>query len=173
MVTVEIRKIYVVSSRLLIDMRNLAEIIRSSQFFRYALSGVALGIISALWGGVCSAADRVATEASMSSNVPVYPLKASANNRYLVDQNNVPFMIVGDSPHSLIGTDVQIGRRHSICRTDNGTGSIHYGSNSCVTTKLPAMRMGPRLMAFHRLPLPVIFQHRTPHTSSGSMTCSR
>jgi hypothetical protein len=34
---------------------------------------------------------------------PVYPLKASANNRYLVDQNNVPFMIVGDSPQSLIG----------------------------------------------------------------------
>jgi hypothetical protein len=84
-------------------MRNLAEIIRSSQFFRYAVSGVALGIISALWGGVCSGADRVGTEASMSSNVPVYPLKASANNRYLVDQNNVPFMIVGDSPHSLIG----------------------------------------------------------------------
>jgi Protein of unknown function (DUF4038)/Putative collagen-binding domain of a collagenase len=91
------------SSRLLIDMRNLAEIIRSSQFFRYALSGFALGIISAPGEGACSAGDRVATEASMSSNVPAYPLKASANNRYLVDQNNVPFMIVGDSPHSLIG----------------------------------------------------------------------
>jgi hypothetical protein len=33
---------------------------------------------------------------------PVYPLKASANNRYVVDQTNVPVMIVGDSPHSLI-----------------------------------------------------------------------
>ena len=33
---------------------------------------------------------------------PAYPLKASANNRYLVDQNNVPFLIVGDSPQSLI-----------------------------------------------------------------------
>ena len=32
-----------------------------------------------------------------------YPLKASANGRYLVDQNNVPFPIVGDSPQSLIG----------------------------------------------------------------------
>jgi hypothetical protein len=31
-----------------------------------------------------------------------YPLKVSANGRYLVDQNNAPFMIVGDSPHSLI-----------------------------------------------------------------------
>jgi len=32
-----------------------------------------------------------------------YPLKASANGRYLVDQNNEPFPIVGDSPQSLIG----------------------------------------------------------------------
>ena len=33
---------------------------------------------------------------------PVFPLKASANNRYLVDQNNVPFLMVGDSPQALI-----------------------------------------------------------------------
>jgi hypothetical protein len=40
---------------------------------------------------------------STTSEVPVYPLKASINNRYLVDQNNTPFLIVGDSPQSLIG----------------------------------------------------------------------
>jgi hypothetical protein len=33
----------------------------------------------------------------------VYPLKVGPTNRYLVDQNDVPFMIVGDSPQSLIG----------------------------------------------------------------------
>jgi Protein of unknown function (DUF4038)/Putative collagen-binding domain of a collagenase len=33
---------------------------------------------------------------------PTFPLKASANNRYLVDQNNVPFLIVGDAPQTLI-----------------------------------------------------------------------
>jgi hypothetical protein len=33
---------------------------------------------------------------------PAYPLKLSANGRYLVDQSNVPVMIVGDSPQSLI-----------------------------------------------------------------------
>ena len=32
-----------------------------------------------------------------------YPLKLSANRRYLVDQRNRPFMIVGDSPQALIG----------------------------------------------------------------------
>ena len=38
-----------------------------------------------------------------SSASPAYPLKASANNRYLVDQNDVPFLLVGDSPQALIG----------------------------------------------------------------------
>jgi hypothetical protein len=32
-----------------------------------------------------------------------YPLKVSRNGRYLVDQRNVPFLIIGDSPQSLIG----------------------------------------------------------------------
>lgn len=31
-----------------------------------------------------------------------FPLKASANNRYLVDQNNLPFLMNGDSPQSLV-----------------------------------------------------------------------
>ena len=33
----------------------------------------------------------------------VYPLKVSRNRRYLVDQRNVPFLIVGDSPQAMIG----------------------------------------------------------------------
>jgi len=33
---------------------------------------------------------------------PAFPLKMSANRRYLVDQRGRPFLIVGDSPHSLI-----------------------------------------------------------------------
>jgi hypothetical protein len=39
---------------------------------------------------------------SGSADGPVYPLKASGNNRYLVDQNNTPFLMVGDSPHNLM-----------------------------------------------------------------------
>src|SRR5262245_66562681 len=31
-----------------------------------------------------------------------YPLKVSANGRYLVDQNNTPFLITGDSPQALM-----------------------------------------------------------------------
>jgi len=33
---------------------------------------------------------------------PAYPLKISANKRYLVDQHNVPFLLHGDAPWSLI-----------------------------------------------------------------------
>src|SRR5579862_1489750 len=33
---------------------------------------------------------------------PEYPLKISANRRYLVDQNDVPFLLQGDAPWSLI-----------------------------------------------------------------------
>ena len=33
---------------------------------------------------------------------PVYPLKASPNGRYLTDSNGVPFLLMGDSPQSMI-----------------------------------------------------------------------
>ena len=46
---------------------------------------------------VSSDAQIVGSQAS-----PAYPLKASSNNRYLVDQNNVPFLVVGDAPQTLI-----------------------------------------------------------------------
>jgi len=32
----------------------------------------------------------------------VYPVKVGASGRYFVDQNNVPFLMVGDSPHTLV-----------------------------------------------------------------------
>jgi len=33
---------------------------------------------------------------------PAYPLRPSANHRYVVDSNNVPFLIIGDAPHSIL-----------------------------------------------------------------------
>ena len=38
-----------------------------------------------------------------SAALPVFPLKPSANNRYLVDQNNVPFLMIGDAPQAMVG----------------------------------------------------------------------
>ena len=37
-----------------------------------------------------------------SVSSPAYPLKVSANGRYLVDQNNKPFLIAGDVPQALV-----------------------------------------------------------------------
>ena len=37
------------------------------------------------------------------STPPVFPLKVSPNRRYLVDQKDVPFLIVGDTPQGLMG----------------------------------------------------------------------
>jgi hypothetical protein len=36
------------------------------------------------------------------STAAVYPVKKSANGRYLVDQNDAPYLIVGDSPQALM-----------------------------------------------------------------------
>lgn len=41
-------------------------------------------------------------DSSHASGLAGYPLKVSSNGRYLVDQNNVPFLIVGDVPQTLV-----------------------------------------------------------------------
>ena len=38
-----------------------------------------------------------------AQSAPVFPLKPSADNRYLVDQNDVPFLMVGDAPQAMVG----------------------------------------------------------------------
>ena len=71
--------------------------------FMASLRVVTFGSFCALVGAASSAAGEATADISAGRHFPVYPIKASSNNRYLVDQNNSPFMIVGDSPHSLIG----------------------------------------------------------------------
>ena len=44
----------------------------------------------------------VAFKSVGSNPVTAYPLKVSPNGRYLVDQNNVPFLLTGDSPQALM-----------------------------------------------------------------------
>ena len=46
----------------------------------------------------------VATESpkAPTAGAPAFPVKVSANGRYLVDQNNTPFLIVGDTPQGMI-----------------------------------------------------------------------
>jgi hypothetical protein len=63
----------------------------------------ALRIVLVFLGIVCARARvNAAPRDSSSAIFPAYPVRVSANHRYLVDQNNRPFLIAGDSPQGLI-----------------------------------------------------------------------
>jgi hypothetical protein len=71
---------------------------------QYRMGALAIALaLTVVWVRSGAVHSRIPAEAAENGSVPAYPVKVSANNRYLVDQNNRPFMIVGDSPHSLIG----------------------------------------------------------------------
>jgi hypothetical protein len=52
---------------------------------------------------LCLAASLVAAPTSAGVPLPAFPLKPSADNRYLVDQNNTPFLMMGDAPQAMVG----------------------------------------------------------------------
>ena len=61
------------------------------------LAAAAVGLVA------CTSDPGTSTVTSTASTTNfAYPLKASPNQRYLVDQNNVPFLILGDSPQSMM-----------------------------------------------------------------------
>lgn len=61
-------------------------------------------LLSAVVGGTHLArADHRNELSPTAAKAVVYPLKVSANKRYLVDQRNAPFLIIGDSPQAMIG----------------------------------------------------------------------
>src|SRR5207249_1739704 len=59
---------------------------------KHSLS-IFLLVVAALWNAVLPA-----TPATSS----VYPLRPSANGRYMLDASNAPFLIIGDAPHSIL-----------------------------------------------------------------------
>jgi Protein of unknown function (DUF4038) len=72
-----------------------------------------------------------------TSSTPAFPLKSSSNNRYLVDQNNVPFMINGDSPHRLVT---------SLSTSDMNTymsNRASHGMNATIVDVLCTMQCAP------------------------------
>src|SRR6266436_2991547 len=68
--------------------------------FAHSVARVLLGGAIFIAPMPCALAQKGPTAIGIlgSPDGPVYPLRASANNRYLVDQNNTPFLMVGDSP---------------------------------------------------------------------------
>src|SRR5689334_14698938 len=72
--------------------------------FAHSVARALLGVAVFMAPVPRALAQKVPTDIGIlgSPDGPAYPLKASANNRYLVDQNDTPFLMVGDSPQHLI-----------------------------------------------------------------------
>ena len=51
--------------------------------------------------GLCSLLISLALVANAAAT-PAYPLRPSANHRYVIDSKNAPFLIIGDAPHSIL-----------------------------------------------------------------------
>jgi hypothetical protein len=79
------------------SIKNLhkSESLRRTRFSKVNLAIFALIFVSI--GGY------IIYQSQAAGNGTAWPLKKSANNRYLVDQNNNPYLMVGDSPQSAIG----------------------------------------------------------------------
>jgi hypothetical protein len=84
--------------------------------------------------GNISAPSATASATTLATPLgPAYPLKASANGRYLVDQNNAPFLVIGDAPHSLIV---------NLSDSDAATYLINRGSNGVNSIWVEALCVG-------------------------------
>jgi hypothetical protein len=71
-------------------------------FIKVLCSFAAAGNVSAQPSLTPTTIQNNPTGVEVTGSYPAYPLKVSANKRYLVDQNDVPFLMVGDSPQALI-----------------------------------------------------------------------
>jgi hypothetical protein len=63
---------------------------------------VAIPLSGALFAPALAHSNDLKPESKPTKTALAYPLKKSGNGRYLVDQKNVPFLIAGDSPQSLM-----------------------------------------------------------------------
>ncbi len=90
-----------------------------------------------------------------------YPLKISTNRRYLVDQNNKPFRIQGDSAQSLI-VNLTYARQINTSQTGRERDSIP-STSTCSRPSSPSMRQ-PTEMEMLLSRSPATSRHRTKLT---------
>src|SRR5262245_41831934 len=67
------------------------------RFVRFVIFAFAVCTFAADDDSLAQSPDQV-----IASRHAAYPLKASSDNRYLVDQNKTPFLMIGDAPQNLI-----------------------------------------------------------------------
>ena len=62
---------------------------------------------------------------AQAAAAPAYPLRPSVNRRYLVDSSNVPFLIIGDAPHSILANlNNEDATRYLTNRGSNGFNAL-------------------------------------------------
>lgn len=118
---------------------------RIGTFKRYPLSiGLAallsliyLGLVVVGWG------EDVAFAQTPRATLPAYPLKLSANRRYLVDQNNKPFLIVGDSPQGLVCMlSEEDAEKYFADRQAHGFNTAGWMDAACAGSDFPTNKAG-------------------------------
>ncbi|TQF17107.1 DUF4038 domain-containing protein [Myxococcus llanfairpwllgwyngyllgogerychwyrndrobwllllantysiliogogogochensis] len=78
---------------------------RPARLLRMALLGAICSVMTACSAQVETSGDAVALDTTSQKSIGptfTFPLKVSANQRYLVDQNNVPFLVNGFNPQSIV-----------------------------------------------------------------------
>lgn len=111
---------------------------------RYSFPGRQFIFGLALLASAAAATQLTATPPQSSSGKPAaYPLKLSANRRYLLDQNNTPFLIVGDTPQGLMGrlTEAQ-AERYFANRQAHGFNTLGWIDVACAGNDYRANKEG-------------------------------
>jgi hypothetical protein len=86
---------------------------------------VALLVLTLWTPGRVKAQVRAGPPKLSGASSPAYPLKVSASGRYLVDQNNIPFLIAGDSPHTIpVMISTTAARRYFDDRQEHGFNTV-------------------------------------------------
>jgi hypothetical protein len=83
-----------------------------------------------------------AVNSSTATNA-AYPLKLSANRRYLVDQNGKPFLIVGDTPQGLMGRLTEAdAEKYFADRQEHGFNTMGWIDVACAGNDYPTNKEG-------------------------------
>lgn len=105
---------------------------------RYICSGILLGISAVLSEFAASAQSSGPKARSGAVYRPAYPLKLSENRRCLVDQNNHPFLMTGDTPQGLMGRlTEQDAERYFADREAHGFNTAGWVDVACAGRDFP------------------------------------
>lgn len=103
------------------------------------LPALLLGMFAALLAIPATAQSTNPDTPPQSSYRPVYPLKLSENHRYLVDQNNHPFLMVGDTPQGLMGRLTEQGaEKYFADRAAHGFNTMGWVDVACAGRDFPS-----------------------------------